>query len=1818
MAEGRGTDQTAIGATTRIITPNAVGNEPTLSIDDPEITQRINQSQIDPSPEGARQPKNKQERNPNSEVLLNEIHAGLAKVRRLCHSPLRRYWHSVYQRQADIINNNLQESRNALSLQHDRTLNVSALEDAVIENIRALNELYPVVLRLTPVGLRQRLNDIRNDFVAHGSTNSAQPDNTPAGPRQRDAIKRRIDNFESLIAGQETTLEQQIANHQTEQLESNLEQLAKALERLNSDAEQVVLSPREKEQKRAQRRSVTATLNSGESMTPTDEQNMTQAINQARSEIEPPTPTERQIQDVDRRLAAYIRNTDWNADNFRQWRARGELNNDQAVIEDFLRRNPETKQDDLLRRCVVEESVKRDSADASRYAEISAQKARKRNGRASKVLNFLGTSAVGIVGGTTVRHLVQQTAIFYGLGNAHLIGGLGGAAGGAVIGGAFGFFRGRNRARSELYEGSRVTNEVKNLLDNGQITDAEAIALYQDLLRNRQISGNEQEIVSAISAIADARANMEFKLALEKVQPLENESPQATKIRLARILTSLQLQRSVDPNGSQSQKNEQIFNYLKAKRVEANKEGRGEMWKGAAWGAGLGGVFGFLFNGPGIEAQIKARAMTLAPEHLTNHATLSENSETISKAVETFRDKVVAIKAAHAGQGTEAIRDAVTGYIKSEGYNFKDMLAAHQHGDTEFAREIGYRLGLDLHGGFGENNAQSVQELLNKYLEIAPKDASGNLTENGLRGAYHLLSHPGAYNEHWGQFLPIIERAGELSGHDFSAQAIHGGTPWWQPFTGAPFMQGGEFSNDVSASARDWITTYGPDKVAERIIQAPWFLNTETPWMPILAWSTLSGGARYASENGGENGAIDRIKKAGEKVAQRLGLKTEKEKGEGKPTGTEIIEYDKRLPEFIDKQGERVQDPAREKLQKELRRFKFDMIRNHGNFVFLPPDGPGKEPRALRIWPIDTVEARPNRLNKNLINSPDQQGLTGQTNKMGDANAMSLLDNGRVQVLEFDLSEVYQPDNEDGFLPLSKTPGGNRLDKEGDHDYWKTRQRYSQGALNRRKTIDIDDLFQPSGSEKIAQLFVAPKEADMYARAIFEGWIQPGQKVDDLAKLFTEKAEQRQTGKEKLNKLKEDKDLLINRMKGIDTEVSDSPERESLRKEVIEKAQQLMMDDASLTSEAAVAKAIKSYESAVSTPDWHSISDAKSTEGTTPSAPKTPEEIKPQAIPKNEEEYKNVELPRGVPSDSGEGKVLLERLSKALNGGEIEPFHANDRHGQWLMRTLKSMGYTVNSTTDNNGIVSITELIAPVAAETPVTETPETPTEDEGEATLETAVPEEITTAEEAAAETAIASEGEKAETTVPEAVKIEATRTEKTSRESILNKLTFKEITPPNGLHREEAQLNDLLSYKGRAVIQESAGGTNQWRIAIIPDNSGDRIQTRTITALDADEAKDYLADFIAEQQQKEKDASTSAAARAKTLEKLEEPDQGEEIENVADQPIFKANPELIITPITGQSIEDLSTKLLQALEFSEEKSEADRRRKRVTATLKNQQKPGSPGIVIASSDGHVKDRWHVTLNNIILGAEGKTIGMYAGALTAQNKEELQKGIAKVIAREMLNPPEMAKVETAARIKTEELTGEDGEARILSMRRYVDSVKEEVTALRQLLQELQSKEGSGQNSYTALAEPINTRLDELQSQIERVSYLIDQAESGMQGRVSILEDRAKTLNSAKQSAADLQQQIQIAENQTPPGNGRMHAIRQDDQRVALKKAEETVAQAQNSLENEERIVGQRFATAQKETTDLVKNALQQIAIMVEMLPESPEKQTYLKEYDIT
>lgn len=787
---------------------------------------------------------------------------------------------------------------------------------------------------------------------------------------------------------------------------------------------------------RARARTVLTTLaTNGDN--PIVDRTLDERVTQLERNIELPPVSEQDLQALNPMIAAGIR------ERWTPGQRRERLNmTDQDVIAEALRNGENL--DDLFREAYVRNRLREANRQAREDRDRLLEGIRRRNNRGgfSKFTRWAGGSALGIIGGTVIRHLTQQGLIAAGVQSANWVSAGGGLVAGAVVGGVAGGIRGFYRAKDEVYAGQQMIDAVQAMRSNGEINDNEARALFEQLLRDNKVRGKEAEAYAIIESISAAQAERELAEALENLQPIEGETEDQKRHRLALAITELQ-RRRVNQGGSELLRTEEIQRFLDERRIEIRNKTLSTAGKNALTWAGAGGVFGFLFPAPGLDSQINAQNIANEPLHIDSAA---EANDLVAKI------KTIAANHGTSPQEVQAANQEI-GRLLS-GYNVKDMASSLMNGNEYLAKQIAYRLGVNLSHGMGPDG--TLLDVAKNYLE-AVKLPDGSINENGVRGLFHLISHPDTIREHMGQFQDIVrDNLTSANGHDFTAKIIHGGTTWWWPFTGGPFMSGGEMSNDMSASAREYLTSH-PD--APKNLLTPlrhlWLLNTETPWFPFAMWLLSSSQARWLSEKG-KNG-VDTLKGYFDKVK---GKDKEKEGSKEKKeylTDTGEESFDQRIFEADNYRD----DPTLyQKLKKQLGEFKKHIPRRHGQFFFVKD---GDRIRAFRLWPHNIARAKLSQ--KADINKPQDQNVFGDEGTPD----YELLHQGSIQVKEYTLNE------------LADTPiDGKTLKNTWDLPQWGTKKKVPF-------QLDYRQVFRPGEESDMKQLFINPEDVHKYAVQIRNG-----------------------------------------------------------------------------------------------------------------------------------------------------------------------------------------------------------------------------------------------------------------------------------------------------------------------------------------------------------------------------------------------------------------------------------------------------------------------------------------------------------------------------------------------------------------------------------------------------------------------------------------------------------------------------------------------------------------------------------------------------------
>lgn len=757
------------------------------------------------------------------------------------------------------------------------------------------------------------------------------------------------------------------------------------------------------------------------------------------------------------------------------------------------------------------------------------RKKREGNGRWKRALRTLGLSATGIVGGTMLRHFFNQQLVSAGVASAHGVSAGSGALAGLAVGGVVGGIRGYISGREKTYNGQSIVAMVEKGRKDNSITREAALGLYERLLRENKAIGNEEAVYSLIQAIAEQKANEELSNAKDILAPVEGESREDRDKRLARALIVMNNSRT-QARGSEKERNEAIQNFINERRKAHGKEVLKSSVTGALQWAALGGVIGYVFTAPGIQSMINAETVSNQPVHL--------NAENIKEAAAEVRELV-----AQTGSAKE--------YILQQNYNMKDLLVALKE-DPLLAKHIGYALKIDMAKEFG---GKTVHEMAQLFANIAPEN------EYGARGLFHLLSHPDVHASHWEEFMKIASNA-KGSAMDYTLRLIHGGTTG--AFTGGA-MPGGEYSDAMSESMRTWLTGHTPHT----------FLGLETPWFPFAASILTSSEAKEVQEAGGRNKLEEKLNKA--KTELGIGKIEAKETTPRSNFETKVIKFDKRL--FNDDGT-----PTNNKgLQPKLAQFKQQMYGQHGHFIFAPDPKDRDKLKAFRVWTKGGRFARPEQP-FDTANTREVQGLSGETvPNQHNEDWNTHLSQGLIRVIKYDLDEVFAAPStaktgEKYFQTLvgqphqvSKSGGQTSLEKTGDHAHWNTEKKL-EGSPS---YLNVADAFNITGRD-MQQLFVSPLEADMYAYALSEGWIRPGEKTN-INDLFAAKKIETEATNLKLNVAKNDRDLLLARLNSDPAGDARGPDEiENIRNGIVDNANKLIGDDPNLTKEQALDLALAS------------------------------------------------------------------------------------------------------------------------------------------------------------------------------------------------------------------------------------------------------------------------------------------------------------------------------------------------------------------------------------------------------------------------------------------------------------------------------------------------------------------------------------------------------------------------------------------------------------------------------------------------------------------
>lgn len=729
-------------------------------------------------------------------------------------------------------------------------------------------------------------------------------------------------------------------------------------------------------------------------------------------------------------IAAYIKSERRNVDQALE----DEGKSSQEIIQAELAKGRNL--DELFRRAAAQNRIEALTAQANlRAKQLIEERTKQPNGsRFKRVLGSLGLTAGGIIGGTMIRHALQQSLVGTAagwLGNLGLAGstravsGLSGVAAGALVGGTVGFIRGVGKGKERIYQGTVIVNDVRERLANEQLNSDQALGLLERLLQENKVRGNEQEAYELMRQIASLKAERELNQALEQLQPIEGESSEDQQRRIARTYAEI-LRIRTETGGSEAERTTAIQNYINEKRKKVGLEALKESGKSALGWAGFGGIFGILFPAPGLATQINT-------ENLLTHG----NSQAVA----------------------EALRD---GQVTAAELN-------------HLAKAIGYdRLGVDLARKLA--SGETVLDVVNNYAEYAA--SHGVSDENIHRGLHHILSHPDALAKHWGEFSQVLDAWGGATGHDFTQAVVHGGN--MGAFLGTPFGAG-EYTNDFSESVRTYL--------ADQHGQWKLFTGGETPWFPFASWYLTAAEAGLLARGG--KAAFEKAKGLAKKEAEKKETAETREKGETKPQ-TRVVGFDPEILEFkqlraAQAKGEKVDEAKLEAIEQRVRKLTEWLPGLHGHFFFVKDGG---RVRAFRMYPLGTLKGNPvGELKKDGVNI-NEPAISER--RSDGYSVVDQVQNGRFLVREYDIESLYNNESPGQYRQFptieTKNKRGKTFRETWDHDKW-------QPIDKNPKPMDWDKVFT-SGTGERQQLFVSPFEADKYAYALAQGKATPGQQIN--------------------------------------------------------------------------------------------------------------------------------------------------------------------------------------------------------------------------------------------------------------------------------------------------------------------------------------------------------------------------------------------------------------------------------------------------------------------------------------------------------------------------------------------------------------------------------------------------------------------------------------------------------------------------------------------------------------------------------------------------
>ncbi len=388
------------------------------------------------------------------------------------------------------------------------------------------------------------------------------------------------------------------------------------------------------------------------------------------------------------------------------------------------------------------------------------------------------------------------------------------------------------------------------------------------------------------------------------------------------------------------------------------------------------------------------------------------------------------------------------------------LLNALRSDNVAEARHIAQGMHIDLGHNYG---GQSL-------FEHARHVAIGVDGDNATRALHHVLSHPQETTGHLHEIIGLANHAD--SGRGFTEQVING----WEGGTKQPEMVG---------SIQDWLTKHG---------QRPF--GTEEGWEHLLGFALISGSSAFMSRFGAagvQNLDKQRAIEQGEIVEEKV-----EKKNKPKPT-SEKYTIDMRMfsPEF--RNGHLKDQPElQEALEKRIKDFRKRIPARHGYFMMVPD---GDSFKVVRLWPYN--HHRANLAQGVDVNDPEMQ------NNFGDVGApdLNLIDQGTLLVREYrmdDLLHGYGNPRPDGTF--SDHPQLKELEKTWDIPQWHT--------PNNRVSLGVDQLFINTDDQKIVkkQVFIHPLEVHKYVYAIKNGFLKPGEHVENIDQHIRLKLEERANG----------------------------------------------------------------------------------------------------------------------------------------------------------------------------------------------------------------------------------------------------------------------------------------------------------------------------------------------------------------------------------------------------------------------------------------------------------------------------------------------------------------------------------------------------------------------------------------------------------------------------------------------------------------------------------------------------------------------------------